>query len=192
MKARSLLGSLVFVAASVLNPAYFAGCGRSDEYQFDAEDVAALLETANGSFETQVDGVRYRVVLDLAPAGKKTGGEDGYGGSPWARSAFACGNRELSLAHATARFDLVASASACSDSSTMYLKGSVAVTRLGADERVIYDGPIKLGMLEVVGFKLSNGRIDIDFTGGSVGINSRDGRSFEPAGLQLSLNPGTR
>ena len=48
--------------------------------------------------------------LQLAPASGQTGGQDGYGGSPWARSAFACGNRQLSLARGTARFGrLVAS-----------------------------------------------------------------------------------
>lgn len=181
MKARSLLGSLVFVAASVLNPAYFAGCGKSEDFEFDADDVVVLLETANGSFETNFNGERYRVELELEPASEGTGGEDGYGGSPWAYRAFACGNRQL-----------VASASACSDSSSMRLTGSVAVTRLGSDPRVIYDGAITRGSLDVFGLKLSNGRIDVNFTGGSVGFDSHDGESFDPMDLQLALTPSTR
>src|SRR5262245_5150150 len=64
MKLRSLLGSLVFVAASILNPAYFAGCGASDDdYKYGAKDMVALLATANGSYEIEHQGKTYRVEL---------------------------------------------------------------------------------------------------------------------------------
>jgi hypothetical protein len=176
MRVRSLFGSLVFVVASVLNPAYFAGCGTGEEeYQYDADDVLVLLDTANesyGSFEIASAGQRYRVALALEPAAEPTA-QARLG--LWGQTAFACGNRQLN-----------ATASACYDASSMALAGSVAVIRLDDDgETTVFDGPIKPSTLEVFGLKLSNCNIEIDFGIGNLSLNSHDGKHFDTSALNF-------
>jgi hypothetical protein len=175
MRIRPLLGSLLFVAASVLNPAYFAGCGMGEEeYQFDAVDMLGLLEKANGSFEAAHAGETYRIELEV-----EAEPEPGASASPWGSpKAFACGNRQL-----------YATASACFDSSSMSVRGHIAVVRLGEnEENVVYDGPIASdATLDVSGLKLNNGRLYVSFTGGSFSLSSRDGAGFD--GTSLSFYP---
>jgi hypothetical protein len=173
MRIRPLLGSLLFMAASVLNPAYFAGCGMGEEeYQFDAADMLALLEKANGSFEVAHAGATYRVEVQIEAEPEPAASASLWGGS----KALACGNRQL-----------YATASACSDSSSLSVRGHLAVIRLAKDrESVVFDGPFDSpATLGVNGLKLSNGSLYLQFAGGSFSLSSRDGKTFDRTDLVL-------
>jgi hypothetical protein len=93
----------LFVAASVLNPAYFAGCGMGEEeYQFDAADMLALLEKANGSFEAAHAGETYRIDLEVEAEPEPTASASLWG-SP---KAFACQPPALRDGQRLLRFEL--------------------------------------------------------------------------------------
>lgn len=179
--------ALVFAAGSVLNPAYFAGCGAGDDdarFEYGAEEVVALLDQANDEVEVDaadvahcstgqpcmLSEVPYRVEIELAPdTAAQAAAEEKSASTGWlGMRAHACGNRRL-----------FASASACIDYSSMDVHGHLKITRLDADaETVVVESDVE-GSLRVVGMKLSNADVSLQFEGGTLSFRSLDGQQFQ-------------
>ena len=164
MRLQSCCAGVAFLAAFVLNPAYFAGCitGNDDpEFKYDAQDMAKLVHAANDSFEFEAAGVRYRLDLSVAPAPKP--GNASARLAPFARPAYACGDRRL-----------YPTASACIDSSSMAVTGSFALFRLdgGTEQAVLTDAKVD-GELWVGSLNLSTGEMTLQFEGGGLEIRER-------------------
>jgi hypothetical protein len=168
MHLRRSLSSVAFVAAFVLNPAYFAGCSAAIDrgFQFDGDDMAKFARAASDSFEFTDAGAHYRLDLAVTPEAKKA--QVSPRPSALARSAYACGTRKL-----------YATAAACIDYSTMGVRGSLALFRIDGtkDKTVIADTPAN-GDVYVYSRELSSGAMTLAFEGGTVALSSDDGKSF--------------
>lgn len=176
---RALTAMLVFAAGSTLNPAYFAGCAGQDDakFEFGGEELAALVEQANGTFSLEatavsdctgavrcsISAVPYRVELTLTPESKA---QMATARALWSGGrARACGQREL-----------FASASACVDVSSMSVHGSLTLTRLDPDaEAVVVEAADVQGSLRVFGYRLQQAEMDVRFEGGTLHFVSEDG-----------------
>jgi hypothetical protein len=180
MRVRSALAICTFVVGSLVNPTFFFGCGaQDDEFQFDAEDMAALLSEANGSlsFVSQMHGHRYRVVVQLTPT--QGDAEQQSRASLFTRPAYACGSRNL-----------VAPAAACFDSSSMEATGTLTLLQLsdGAEQNIVVDREVR-AELRVIGLKLTNAQLSIRFSDGEVSLYSEDGRSFQTGEVYFRPQP---
>jgi hypothetical protein len=185
---RGLLVSLAF-AASTLNPAYVVGCGRDDEphFDYDADDLVALIDTAQGTLSIDAadvshcpggtpctpSAVGYRLEIDVTPESQASASVP----PAWfGAKARACGNRQL-----------LASASACVDSSSMPVRATFTLTRLDEDgERVVAENEMAQGELYVLGLTLSHAEMRLRFAGGDLRFVSNEGRQLGAPALRFT------
>jgi hypothetical protein len=169
MTQRACYACLAFVIASVLNPAYFAGCGSDAEgphFQYGAQEMAEYALAANDSFDLSLHATSYRLDLEIEPTHDAV--QHAQQPSAFAATAYACGDRKL-----------VASAAACIDSSSMAVAGKFTLLRVadGASEVVASDVPVQ-GTLTIPSLILSGGWMDLKFDGGSIQLSRNNDKAF--------------
>jgi hypothetical protein len=185
MHLRSALGLAAFLAAFVLNPAFFAGCAAdSVNFQYGAKEMSALARAGSRNFEFTSDNVRYR--LELTVKAKSKPSHAALRANAWSVTAHACGQRTL-----------YASAAACLDASSLPVTGTMSLIRVlddGSEMAVVTDAALS-GDLFVPGTVLDSGELYLDFDHGHIELDSRDGKTFKlatfdadwPGDLKLSI-----
>jgi len=169
-----------FAVASLLNPGYFAGCVSSSaeggRFKYGAAEMSELARGANDSYELELRGETYRVDLDIEPSAVHAA----RGAGLFGRTVHACGDRRL-----------IATASACVDSSSMAVAGTLSLSRLRAEgeEIVAREVPVE-GLLMVHSLVLSQGEMDLKFDGGRLSLIGQYRGAYELSSHQLeSLLP---
>lgn len=143
-KIRSVAG-FAFALAFIANPALFAA--RCTTFSFGQKDVLLLVDGASRTYRFESEGAEFEVKLHLAQGSDQS--------ARWAfpspvRSALACGERSF-----------VKSASACLDTTTVPIEGTLSVERMGPKAAVIVENLRIVGDLKVMGTKLDNARIEL-------------------------------
>src|SRR4051812_44383915 len=96
MRFRSIFGVTIFLAAFVLNPAYFAGCAienHSPGFRYGAKEMTTFAKAAGDSFEFEDGDTKYRLDLAVKPTGEAKQASNG--SALFASRAYACGDRRL-------------------------------------------------------------------------------------------------
>jgi hypothetical protein len=174
MGKSKLLGAFAFGLASVMNPAFFAGCGsagsgaRQPEFSFGEADVVALVDVAKAQrYELKTADGSYEIVVDLS----QVRGDDSKSGAldpALVRVAHACGNRTF-----------LRSAAACLDVTEVPVAGSITVKRIAPDDIALMDKADAKGVLRVIGTTLTNAEINVKTAEGNITLRSDDAKTFQ-------------
>jgi hypothetical protein len=172
---RKIWALAAFGISSVVNPGYFTGCASGDEenapdYKAVTAELVEVVLAANESYDLNMDGVAYRLDVDVEPIREKA--EQARRPEPaFAQSAHACGTHKL-----------VATAQACIDSYEMDVTGHVTLLRAAdadadADnyEEVARDVAVT-GSLEAL--SSSYATLRLHFNGGRVTLERQNSKTF--------------
>ncbi len=182
MGKSTLLGALTFGLASVMNPAFFAGCGslvgheaRQPEFSFGEAEVVALIDVAKAQrYELKTADGSYEIVVDIG----QVRGEDSKSSAldpALVRVAHACGNRTF-----------LRSAAACLESTNVPVAGSITVKRIAPDTITLIDKADAKGGVTVLGTSLHRAEIQIEAGETSVSLSSDDAKTFKVRRLVLA------
>lgn len=182
MGKSKLLGALAFGLASVMNPAFFAGCGslvghdaRQPKFSFGEAEVVALVDVAKTQrYELKTADGSYEVALDLSQARGDDSKSSALDPAP-VRLAHACGNRTF-----------LRSAAACLDVTEVPIAGTITVKRIAPDAITIIDKADAKGVLRVLGTALTNAEIDVKTAEGNITLHSADAKTFQVRELEVA------
>jgi hypothetical protein len=185
MGKAKLVATFAFGLASVMNPAFFTGCGSvlGPKFSFGEAEVVALVDVAKAQrYELKTTDGSYEVVVDLSQAR----GDDSKSGalepSP-VKVAHACGNRTF-----------LRSAAACLDQTDVPVSGTITIKRIAPDEITLVDKADATGKMTVYGTALTNAEIEVGAGENRVSLRSDDAKTFKVsrvvvAGKALDLAP---
>lgn len=165
MRSRSVVVALGFVVAFSVNPAFVAGCTL---FSFGEKEAVSLVPVvgAHRTYELSRGGEGYTLVVDVRQSRERRASRDEPG---LVSSAHACGDRTF-----------VRSASACIDSTTVPVEGTMRLARTGSPAP-LYDGPV-VGELVLFGTTLGEGELRLGRAGTTDGpdvyIDTRDAKAF--------------
>lgn len=185
MRVSSALAVATFLFASVVNPAYFAGCGGSSESEpeFGEAEMLALLDVANeqGRWTFESAGREYEIELSLL----QVSGEDAFGGIAPLRGGAMSVTRAMPgmLSGATARAcgtrRFMNRAAACVTVSELPVEGELTLREVSPMPRVVATNVSVEGRLWTDAYHLVFATIDLQFGASSVTLHSDDARRFE-------------
>ena len=168
---RWLITGPTFLIASVINPAYFSGCGDSQPngFTFDEQDMVRLVQALNDAdpIEFSANGADYTLAFVL----RQRAGEDrddtvARTPSAWARPVYACGTRTF-----------LQSAAACITTSEMPVSGTVTLHTRGED--ALPAQLIVQGTLRVDGYQLREATLDLNDQVDTISLRGDAAGKFE-------------
>ena len=167
MTIKKYFGIALMSTLWLLNPV-FLGCSVSPEFTFSESDMIAVLNSLSSqTWTTDVDGVTYEITVDLEQSD-----EEYVAFSPeylTLSSAAACGTRSFT-----------ATADACLETSRLHITGTVDVFNTETQELTL-DTIELTGFLDIFGYDLNNGILEVKYESGSMIWDSNDGKSFDLA-----------
>jgi hypothetical protein len=174
---RKLVLAIAFGIAFVINPAYVAGCGSTEQEgpRFGEAEMVALLEDFNamGVPVIEVGQARYALAIELS----QSEGDDHVDAVSRAPALLA------STAHACGDRTFMKSAAACSTRTTMTVEGTLTVHRVDGEAPVVVVEDLRVsGAMTVDGNLLTYADVDLELEGGgSASWHTRNGRDFDVA-----------
>jgi hypothetical protein len=171
MHARLLFAVSTFLLASVVNPAYFAGCVQDEsEPDFGEPEMLELLDAVNeqGRWQFENAGAQYEIEFSLMQAA----GADSHAA---ARTAMFSG----ATAHACGSRTFMNSAAACLTVSQLIVEGEFTLRELAPTPRVVASAVAVTGNLTAPGNHLRSASLDLRFGDSFVTLETRDASTFE-------------